>query len=237
MDNNDIWLEVCKFLPIRDIVSVLSACKKIRSISMSKGYYYNYIRNLTRICNNYYLNSDQPIYRPEIDDSLIDHDPHNIDINIVEASLEIVKTYFPNARRGDVVWRVGIPELIYDGNRFELFTYNDNYEICFPPSYVCPDEFPLTYWNQIPVVPFNPSLYIDQLVNNFHYTNDNSYASTYFIHNYVRYNVAIELNLLDIDLETLFTNSLYFIHNRHPMDLRITDIDLMTELVLEPSFN
>lgn len=237
MDKNDIVLEICKFLSIPDIISVLSTCSYIRSVCTPEGHYYSYIRNLTRRCTNYYLNSDQPVYYPGTDDPFFNCDIHNEEPEIVDAVLEILKIYFPDAKRGDIVWRTIAPEAIYNGDKFELFTYNEHYQICFPPSYITPNEFPITYWSEIPVVPFDPLLYLNELIDNFHYTDDNEYASTYFICNYIRYNVSLPFDLLDMDLPLLFANSRYLRHNRYPMVAGVRDIDLLTELVLKPNFD
>lgn len=229
MDNSDIVLEVCKFLPICDIVNVLSTCNRIRSINISKGHYYSYIRSLSNKCTNYYLEDDRIIYYPGTDEPFFDCDYLNEKPEIIEIALDTLKSYFPDVKRGDVIWDNSIPSVIYDGDKFELFTYDNNYQIRFPSRYNVPTEFPLTYWSRIEVAPFDYRPHLSELIANFHYTNDTEYANTYFVYNYVRYNILVRLDLLDVELPLLFANSRYLL-----ADARSNG--LSTSLVLEPNF-
>jgi len=212
MQYNDIILEIAKYMSTKDVLSLFTSCKQFMNIQTHLGNYYTYRRDLRNKATYWNLLDSQPVYYPGEDYSIFDCDMDDLDADTLEVTTEIIKTYCPQVKRGDVIVYHGVNVLIYDGNQFNPLDYDDlddyDYEVGVPMSYPTPEEFPINYWNGITHIPFNPLPYMDQLVNNL---ND---EETFFEYNYVVYQVKIDslsyLDINEVDLVTLFTQGFYY---------------------------
>jgi len=167
--------------------------------------------------------------------------------DIIEC-IQVIKSYVPNIKKGDLIM---YPEysnsdnnghiFIYNGKEVELLTFDreaSKYGYCYcaetyigaiPIKYSVPDLYPLTYWGKELwiTVPFDPSPFIDQLVNNYTPADADFYgyegeidpnmemdsSHTWFVHNHIHFLVVIGDIIPEDKLEECLLTSSYELHS------------------------
>lgn len=185
--------------------------------------YYEYYKHVTTQMNNHdyneatihYLTEDEcPLYLGNQNLLEIDYNAE-FDAKEVNNAIQVILPHCPNIKRGDLVQYLGseLGVFIYNGKEMEILDYNSHPDGIgvIPATYPVPDEFPINYWNQygyLEKLPFRPELYIDTLIENYEYIEDD-YDHTWFVCNHIIFHIVIQDKIEESERRDFLLTSLY----------------------------